>query len=115
MDFFRYATSVYGQSVLLGASWDLFQWFAGAAGVFIVADILWRVVAGAKPPAPPVAADGPPVLRHKLPDRLYHWTMAVAVLTLLFTAFAPILGWKFEWVTAHWIAGIVLAILVVIH
>jgi cytochrome b subunit of formate dehydrogenase len=41
--------------------------------------------------------------------------MAAAVLTLMFTAFAPILGWKFEWDTAHWISGVVLTILVVIH
>jgi formate dehydrogenase subunit gamma len=55
------------------------------------------------------------VVRHRLPDRLYHWTMAAAVLTLLGTGFLPILGWKFEWVTAHWIAGLVLAALVAVH
>ena len=55
------------------------------------------------------------VVRHRLPDRLYHWTMATAVLTLLGTSFLPILGWKFEWVTAHWIAGLVLAALVAWH
>jgi cytochrome b subunit of formate dehydrogenase len=55
------------------------------------------------------------VVRHRLPDRLYHWTMAAAVLTLLGTGFLPILGWKFEWVTAHWIAGVVLTGLVVFH
>jgi cytochrome b subunit of formate dehydrogenase len=55
------------------------------------------------------------VVRHRLPDRLYHWTMAAAVLTLLGTGFLPILGWKFEWVTAHWIAGSVLAALVALH
>jgi hypothetical protein len=33
---FRYATSVYGQTVLLGASWDLVWWFVGAGGAFIV-------------------------------------------------------------------------------
>ncbi len=55
------------------------------------------------------------VVRHRLPDRLYHWTMAAAVLTLLGTGFLPILGWKFEWVTAHWIAGVVLAALVAWH
>jgi formate dehydrogenase subunit gamma len=55
------------------------------------------------------------VVRHRLPDRLYHWTMAATVLTLLGTGFLPILGWKFEWVMAHWIAGLVLAALVVLH
>ena len=33
------------------------------------------------------------------------------MLTLLGTGFLPIMGWKFEWVTAHWIAGLVLAAL----
>jgi thiosulfate reductase cytochrome b subunit len=55
------------------------------------------------------------VLRHHLADRLYHWTMAIALLTCLFTAFLPILGWKFAWVTAHWIAGIVLTAAVLFH
>ena len=54
-------------------------------------------------------------MRHRLPDRLYHWTMAAAMLTLLGTGFLPILGWKFEWVTTHWIAGLVLALLVAWH
>src|SRR6188508_950908 len=53
------------------------------------------------------------VIRHRGPDRLYHWLMAIAVLTLLGTAFLPILGWKFAWVDIHWMAGVVLAVLVV--
>ena len=55
------------------------------------------------------------VLRHHLADRLYHWTMAAALLTCLFTAFLPILGWKFQWVTAHWIAGVVLTAAILFH
>jgi formate dehydrogenase subunit gamma len=59
--------------------------------------------------------NGDRVLRHLLADRLYHWIMAAAFLTCLFTAFLPILGWKFEWVTAHWLAGIVLTAAVLFH
>ncbi len=55
------------------------------------------------------------VLRHQIADRLYHWTMAVSLLTCLFTAFLPILGWKFEWVTTHWIAGVVLTAAILFH
>jgi formate dehydrogenase subunit gamma len=55
------------------------------------------------------------VLRHHLADRLYHWTMAAALLTCLFTAFLPILGWKFLWVTTHWIAGLVLTAAILFH
>ena len=41
--------------------------------------------------------------------------MAACVLTLLGTAFLPIVGVKFEWVTIHWIAGLVLGIVVLLH
>ena len=55
------------------------------------------------------------VERHKLADRLYHWIMALAVVSLMTTAFLPILGIKFEWVTIHWISGIILALCVAFH
>lgn len=63
----------------------------------------------------PTAAPAERVKRHLLADRLYHWLMAVSVLTLMATAFLPISGIKFEWLTIHWITGIVLALLVIIH
>ena len=115
MELFRYATSVYGQKVLLGASWSLFWWFVGAAAAFIVLDIIGRAVLSAPHAPADAASDGGRVTRHLLVDRLYHWAMAASVLTLLFTAFAPILGWKFEWLTVHWCAGVVLTVLVLIH
>ncbi len=49
-----------------------------------------------------------PIIRHRFADRLLHWVMAAATLALLGTGLAPILGVKFPWVTAHWIAGLVL-------
>src|SRR5215813_13211534 len=62
-----------------------------------------------------VSAPNERVLRHKLVDRLYHWLMAASVLILMGTAFLPIVGWKFEWVSLHWMTGIVLTLLVLIH
>jgi cytochrome b subunit of formate dehydrogenase len=62
--------------------------------------------------APP-AADR--VQRHKLIDRAYHWLMAACMLILLATAFLPILGIKFEWVGIHWVTGLVLTVIVLIH
>ncbi len=41
--------------------------------------------------------------------------MAASVLTLMGTAFLPIVGWKFEWVSLHWMTGIGLTVLVLIH
>lgn len=55
------------------------------------------------------------VLRHRLIDRLYHWTMAASVITLVGTAFLPIVGLKFPWVVPHWIAGLVLIVVVLFH
>jgi cytochrome b subunit of formate dehydrogenase len=53
--------------------------------------------------------------RHKFIDRAYHWVMAATVLILLVTAFLPILGVKFEWVGIHWVTGLVLTVIVLIH
>jgi cytochrome b subunit of formate dehydrogenase len=58
---------------------------------------------------------GARVVRHRLADRLYHWLMAAAMLALLFTGFLPILGLRFAWVDAHWIAGVILIALVLFH
>ena len=55
------------------------------------------------------------IIRHRLPDRIFHWVMAAAVLALLATGFLPILGGRFSWVTIHWIAGLVLGAAVLFH
>ena len=55
------------------------------------------------------------IQRHKLIDRLYHWLMAVTVLTLIVSAFLPIFGWKFAWLDLHWTTGVVLTIAVLFH
>lgn len=55
------------------------------------------------------------LVRHEGIDRIYHWIMAVAVLALLATGLLPKLGVGFPWVTIHWVAGVVLAVLVVYH
>jgi cytochrome b subunit of formate dehydrogenase len=57
----------------------------------------------------------PRVTRHLAVDRLYHWLMALAIFVLMGTAFLPILGVKFAWVDIHWITGVLLAALVLIH
>jgi formate dehydrogenase gamma subunit len=55
------------------------------------------------------------MIRHRLPDRILHWVNAFSVLILLVTSFFPILGLKFAWVTFHWIAGLTLALAVLLH
>jgi len=63
----------------------------------------------------PADHDQSKVIRHKLPDRIYHWVMAVTVFVLLGTAFLPIVGIKFAWVDIHWIAGVILTLIVLYH
>jgi formate dehydrogenase subunit gamma len=55
------------------------------------------------------------VLRHARIDRWFHWGTALSVLILMATAFLPILGLQFPWVTAHWVAGLVLTLFVLWH
>lgn len=64
---------------------------------------------------PAIVGAGARIVRHRLADRLYHWLMAAAMLALLFTGFLPILGLRFPWVDAHWIAGVILIALVLFH
>ena len=61
------------------------------------------------------AAGAGRVERHKLVDRVYHWVMAASVLTLMATAFLPIIGWKFEWLMIHWVTGLILTAAVLFH
>jgi cytochrome b subunit of formate dehydrogenase len=55
------------------------------------------------------------ITRHKVVARLMHWLMAIAILVLLATGLLPILGVKFDWTMIHWVAGLTLAALVLIH
>src|SRR5271167_4493477 len=58
---------------------------------------------------------GPPVKRHSLAARLFHWIMVASMLTLLVTAFLPKVGVQFDWVKYHWMAGVVLTASILFH
>jgi formate dehydrogenase subunit gamma len=55
------------------------------------------------------------ITRHSGVARLGHWLMAGSTLVLLGTAFLPILGMEFAWVDIHWMAGVLLTVLVLLH
>ena len=44
MELFRYATSVYGDQVLLGASFDLLQWFVAVGIAAILAHAIFKLI-----------------------------------------------------------------------
>jgi formate dehydrogenase subunit gamma len=55
------------------------------------------------------------VMRHRLTDRLFHWTTAICFFVLLATGLLPVLGINFNWLAVHWVAGLVLIVAVLIH
>ena len=120
MELWRSALDPWGQEVLTGISWDL-MWAAVIVGLgFAAAHAVW-----AKWLAPAESAStgggsgaaGLPaqILRHAMSERVFHWAMSVAMLVLLVTAFLPIMGIQFAWVTIHWIAGVALTLMIVYH
>lgn len=128
MEWVRSQKSPWGQEILIGLSWELL-WWAVAAGAALIAGHLamyfWLL---RKPHAGDGGAAGAGgdekrgvkglparILRHTGYSRIFHWTTAISALTLLGTAFLPILGLKFPWVTIHWVAGLVLTAAIVFH
>lgn len=55
------------------------------------------------------------VVRHKLIDRVFHWLMAGTMITLVLTGLCPIFGIELNWVQIHWIAGILLTVIIIFH
>jgi cytochrome b subunit of formate dehydrogenase len=55
------------------------------------------------------------LLRHAAFDRAFHWLTAATMTVLLATSFLPILGIRFAWYGIHWVSGLILTVLVVLH
>jgi cytochrome b subunit of formate dehydrogenase len=145
MEFLRRALNPWGEDVLVGLSWDVFWVVVVLGALFVVGHALISALSGKtgratgegrrEAAAGPGDAEGPQtasgpgrmegvgvapavpdrVERHGASARVSHWILALATFALLITAFVPILGLQFPWVTIHWIAGLVLAAYVVYH
>jgi cytochrome b subunit of formate dehydrogenase len=121
MDLVQWALDPWGLRVPIHIAWFLI-WVAAIAGFLFLIVHATYVRYFAKPrqfapdvPAPVVSEIPARVPRHSLVARTFHWVMAAAMLTLLFTGFVPRVGVKFPWVTYHWIAGTVLTAAIVFH
>ena len=120
MEFWRTAANPWGQEVLIGISWTL-MWAALIAAVaFWVGHSAWLYMRGGPAAHSEDEGAAPPgiperIERHSLAARVFHWTMAASMLTLLVTAFVPVIGIQFPWVMVHWIAGVVLILSIVWH
>lgn len=55
------------------------------------------------------------LLRHAGPDRAFHWLTAATMLVLLGTSLLPVVGIRFAWLVPHWVAGLLLTLLVLFH
>lgn len=121
MGLITWATSPGGHTVPIHAVWGLI-WVAAITGFFfmIVHTLYVAIVAPGKKfeheTAPAEAASIPErVPRHSLTARVFHWIMALSMFALLFTAFLPKVGVRFDWVTYHWIAGLLLTVSILFH
>lgn len=112
MEFATYKNDVWGREVIRGVSWDLLWLVVVAALVAIALHAVYEAMQkrGDKP-----SSDGARVKRHDTIDRAYHWVMAISIFALLITGVLPIIGIEFAWLELHWIAGIVLTVVVVFH
>lgn len=112
MEFATYKNDVWGREVIRGVSWDLLWLIIVAAFVAIALHAIYEAMQkrGDKP-----SSAGARVERHDLTDRIFHWIMAISVFALLITGVLPIIGIEFAWLELHWIAGIVLTVVVLFH
>ena len=55
------------------------------------------------------------IVRHRIAARIFHWVNGIGVLVLLVTGFLPVLDVKFDWVTIHWVSGLVVTGAVLFH
>lgn len=121
MGILEWAMNPLGQKVPIHIAWFLI-WVALIAGLaFLVVHAIYvryfakKVEFDAEPSSHETLALPARIPRHSLAARLFHWIMAAAMFVLLFTAFLPKVGYQFNWVTYHWIAGTVLTISILFH
>jgi cytochrome b subunit of formate dehydrogenase len=62
-----------------------------------------------------MANDNDRLIRHAGIDRLFHWVTAATMTVLLATSLLPIVGVRFAWYQVHWIAGVVLTLVILLH
>jgi cytochrome b subunit of formate dehydrogenase len=123
VDVLTWARNPWGEYILTHVSWDLF-WASLVGGVaFLVAHAGYLVLSAhrkrhetetdaleAAHPELPAR-----ITRHSRAARMFHWVMAAAMFVLLLTAFLPVAGIRFPWVTWHWTAGVVLTASILFH
>jgi formate dehydrogenase subunit gamma len=62
-----------------------------------------------------MANDNDKLIRHSGFDRLFHWVTAATMTVLLATSLLPVVGVRFAWYQWHWIAGVILTVVIAAH
>lgn len=123
MDLLTWARSPWGDNILIHISWSLF-WASLFGGVlFLLAHGAYMLFSRHRRrdqrevDALETQYRGlpPKIDRHSFVARVFHWVMAVSMLTLIITAFLPIVGVRFAWVWWHWVAGLLLTASILFH
>ena len=123
MDLLERMRSPWGESVLVHISWDLF-WASLVGGLLFLLAHGGYMLFSQHRKREALEVDrleaerkGLParITRHGFVARVFHWVQAFAMLTLLITAFFPIVGIRFAWVQWHWMAGILLTASILFH
>jgi cytochrome b subunit of formate dehydrogenase len=123
MNFLEWGRNPWGQQVLQHVSWDLLYAALVAGFMFLIAHASYMVLSAhrkrsaAETDSLEAANKDLPdrIPRHSFMARMFHWVMAASMFVLLLTAFLPILGVQFAWVTWHWMAGLVLTGSILYH
>ena len=122
MELFQVGTDPWGQEILIRISWGLLTLAFWTGIAFVLFHAVYAVVW--KPKLAPEGHGGPSgaeanvpekVVRHSGAARMFHWTMAASMLTLLATGFLPIVGLEFAWLNIHWISGLILILCILYH
>ena len=123
MDLLTTARSPWGESIFTHISWSLF-WASLVGGLLFLLAHGGYMLFSQHRKRPSEEVDrmereraGLPahITRHGFVARAFHWVMAFSMLTLLLTAFLPIVGVRFAWVQWHWMAGLLLTASVLFH
>src|SRR5271170_4842648 len=103
----EWARSPWGQDIPIHVSFFLMWVFAIAALAFLIGHAIYVQFyvkhEHSTIPSDVLAKTPVRIAKYSLAARAFHWVMALAMFTLLFTAFLPKVGIQFPWVEWHWI------------
>lgn len=126
MELFQWGNNPWGQEILIRVSLDILYLAFWAGVAFILFHLVYAAVwvpklarahagGGAGAGGAATAAIPEKIQRHTAAARAFHWIMAASMLALIITGFFPLVGVEFQWLTIHWVSGVLLTVSVLYH